>query len=70
MKTVLNLPIAFYQNILSPFMSQLAGTNNVCRFTPTCSDYAKISIQKKGIIVGGYLSLLRLLKCQPYYKTA
>lgn len=70
MKTVLNLLIAFYQNIISPFMSQLAGTNSVCRFTPTCSDYAKISIQKKGIIVGGYLSLLRLLKCQPYYKTA
>lgn len=70
MKTVLNLLIAFYQNILSPFMSQLAGTNNVCRFTPTCSEYARISIKEKGMIVGLYLSLVRLLKCQPYYKFA
>ncbi len=70
MKTVLYLLIAIYQNVLSPFMSQLAGTNNVCRFTPTCSEYARISIKEKGMIVGLYLSLARLLKCQPYYKFA
>ena len=70
MKTVLNLLIALYQNILSPFMSQLAGTNNVCRFSPTCSEYARISIKEKGMIVGLYLSLVRLLKCQPFYKFA
>ena len=70
MKTILNLLITAYQTILSPFMSQLAGTNSVCRFTPTCSEYAKMSIHKKGIIAGGYLSLVRLLKCQPYQKAA
>ena len=70
MKTILNLLITAYQTILSPFMSQLAGTNNICRFTPTCSEYAKMSIQKKGIIAGGYLSIVRLLKCQPYQKAA
>lgn len=70
MKTVLNLLIAIYQNILSPFASQLAGTNSVCRFTPTCSEYTRISIKEKGILVGLYLSLVRLLKCQPFYKFA
>jgi len=70
MKTILNLLINTYQTIISPFVSQLAGTNNVCRFSPTCSEYAKISIKEKGVIIGGYLSLIRLLKCQPYYKVA
>ncbi len=68
MKTIINLAFNTYQSLISPFISQLAGTNNVCRFSPTCSEYAKISINKKGLIYGSYLSLIRLLKCQPFYK--
>lgn len=70
MKTTLNLLINIYQVAISPFVSQLAGTNNVCRFSPTCSEYAKIVIKEKGVIIGSYMSLIRLLKCQPYYKAA
>ncbi|MEK7551523.1 MAG: membrane protein insertion efficiency factor YidD [Patescibacteria group bacterium] len=70
MKTIINLLINTYQIIISPFVTQLAGTNNVCRFSPTCSEYAKMAIKEKGVIIGGYMSLVRLLKCQPYYKTA
>lgn len=70
MKTILNLLINIYQVVISPFVNQLAGTNNVCRFSPTCSEYAKIAIKEKGVIIGSYMSLIRLLKCQPYYKTA
>lgn len=42
-------------------------TPPVCRFYPTCSEYAKQAITKYGIIKGGYLSIKRILKCHPFH---
>lgn len=40
---------------------------NVCRFTPSCSQYALISIMRYGIILGCILSLCRISRCHyPY----
>ena len=52
--------INFYQN----YLSFLLGKN--CRFEPTCSQYAKESIEAHGAILGGYFSLIRILKCGPW----
>lgn len=50
------------------FLSKIfAGPNQGCRFTPTCSEYAKESIKKYGIIHGSWLALLRLLRCNPLF---
>lgn len=68
MKKIIILIINFYQTFISLFLRQALGIKNACRFSPTCSEYAKTSIQKKGILSGSYLSVLRLLKCQPFYK--
>lgn len=38
-----------------------------CRFYPTCSSYAQQSIEKYGAIKGFYLSVKRLLKCNPWH---
>lgn len=35
-----------------------------CVFTPTCSDYAIISLKKYGIIVGGIKAIKRLKRCK------
>ncbi|HIS53500.1 TPA: membrane protein insertion efficiency factor YidD [Candidatus Galligastranaerophilus gallistercoris] len=43
-------------------------TPPVCRFTPTCSQYAYEAIKKYGAIKGGFLSIKRILKCHPYHK--
>lgn len=43
-------------------------TPPVCRFTPTCSQYAYEAIKKYGVIKGGFLSIKRILKCHPYHK--
>ena len=67
MKKIIILTINFYQNIISTPLKQALGIKSACRFSPTCSEYAKTSILKKGIINGSYLSVLRLLKCQPFY---
>jgi uncharacterized protein len=67
MKKTLVLLITIYQKIISSFLHQTAGVQSACRFYPTCSEYAKITISDKGVIKGGFLSLVRILKCQPFY---
>ena len=57
---VLCLPIVFYQKCISPF------TPASCRFTPTCSEYAKQAIRKHGPIKGLGLAVWRILRCNPW----
>ncbi len=51
--------IKIYQLTISPVL----GSN--CRFTPTCSQYMLLSIQKYGVFKGVKLGIKRLLKCHP-----
>ena len=57
---LLVLPIRFYQLVISP----LLGPS--CRFTPTCSEYAKQAILKHGPIKGLGLAIWRILRCNPW----
>ena len=56
---VLLASIAFYQRGISP----LLGKN--CRFQPTCSEYAKLAIEKYGPLKGGLKACGRLCRCHP-----
>lgn len=56
--------IKAYRFILSPFIG------NQCRFTPTCSVYGEEAIKRFGIWRGGWLTLRRIGRCNPYYKGA
>jgi putative membrane protein insertion efficiency factor len=38
-----------------------------CRFTPSCSDYAAVSIRRFGVIKGGFLTLRRVMRCHPLH---
>lgn len=58
--TVLILPIRFYQKCISPLFPP------VCRFTPTCSQYAVEALRKHGPIKGLYLTVKRILRCNPW----
>ena len=53
-------PIRFYQVAISP----LLGPS--CRFTPTCSEYARQAIVKHGPVKGLWLAVRRLLRCNPW----
>ncbi len=57
---LLLLPIRFYQVAISP----LLGPS--CRFTPTCSEYARQAIIKHGPVKGLWLAVRRLLRCHPW----
>lgn len=39
----------------------------VCRFTPTCSEYAVTALRTRGLAVGLGLTLVRLAKCAPWH---
>jgi putative membrane protein insertion efficiency factor len=60
MKKILIFIIRLYQIFLSP----LLGRN--CRFTPTCSRYAILAIEKYGAITGTTLAVKRILRCHPF----
>ena len=57
------LLIRIYQSLISP----LLGAS--CRFTPTCSQYAKEALKKHGLFKGLYLTLNRLSSCHPWGKS-
>lgn len=54
------LPILFYQKFITPY------TPPSCRFTPTCSEYARQALIKHGPIKGLYLAIRRILRCHPW----
>ena len=60
LEALLLLPIVFYQRVISPF------TPPSCRFTPTCSEYARQAIAKHGPFKGLWLAIKRLSRCHPW----
>jgi len=53
--------IKVYRSYVSPFLPAS------CRFYPTCSAYALESFQTLGLMRGTYMSLWRILKCNPLH---
>jgi len=59
-KACLIAPIRFYQLVISPW------TGHGCRFTPTCSAYAIVAIERYGALRGLWLTLRRVGRCHPW----
>ena len=57
---ILIIPINIYKYVVSPVLP------NVCRYTPTCSEYAIEAIKKYGPFRGMFLALKRLISCNPW----
>ena len=64
MKKITNLLIGIYKSTLSILIKTLFGGG--CRYSPTCSEYAKIAVSKKGLIKGSLMSMSRVLRCNPF----
>ncbi len=60
MKYLLIKFVQVYQVILSPIL------HPSCRFHPTCSQYVIDAIEKKGIFVGIFKGMWRILRCNPF----
>jgi hypothetical protein len=47
-------------------MGKIFPNTRYCKFSPTCSEYSYGAIEKYGVLRGGYLSLKRIVKCNPW----
>ncbi len=68
LETLLDLPrrlliglLKLYRIVISPLYGQ------VCRFYPSCSAYALESVTVHGAFKGTWLSLWRVLRCNPFH---
>lgn len=64
LKQVFSFPfillIKFYQKAISPWLPA------TCRYTPTCSQYGIEAFRKYGPLKGGWLTIKRILRCNPW----
>ena len=59
MKTAAIFAIRLYQQAVSPYLPAM------CRYEPTCSQYAADAVARYGAWQGGWLALRRVLRCRP-----
>jgi len=52
--------IKLYQNTISKVLP------SVCRFQPTCSQYAIEAIKKYGFAQGSWMAAKRITRCNPF----
>lgn len=62
MKKLLIRLIRFYQRHVSPLLPPM------CRYYPTCSQYAVEAITVHGAFKGSLLAVLRILRCNRLFK--
>lgn len=62
-KNLLILMVRFYRKFLSPLKGHAT-----CIYTPTCSAYAIEALEKHGALKGSFLTIKRILKCNPFSK--
>ncbi len=62
--------IKLYQKTLSfdHGLMKVFFPNGYCKYYPTCSEYGYQSIEKKGILKGGIMTIWRILRCNPFSK--
>jgi putative membrane protein insertion efficiency factor len=63
---LLSLPlfglIWLYQKCISPFLPQS------CIYHPTCSEYTRQALVKHGWFWGTLMGIVRVLRCNPFFK--
>ncbi len=59
MKYLFIFIIKIYQKIPGPW-------HNLCRHEPTCSNYAITALERHGVFKGSWLSIKRIVKCNPF----
>jgi uncharacterized protein len=57
---LLIIPVKIYQYVISPMIGPS------CRYTPSCSAYTIEALKKHGPIRGLWLSIKRIVSCNPW----
>ncbi|WP_194816619.1 membrane protein insertion efficiency factor YidD [Nocardia sp. XZ_19_385] len=68
MRSLVRLPARLLIFLIELYRTYVSPTRMpVCRFTPTCSEYAVTALRTRGLFVGLGLTVVRLLKCAPWH---
>ncbi|MFR9753332.1 membrane protein insertion efficiency factor YidD [Nocardia sp. 004] len=66
--TITKLPANALIFVIELYRTYVSPTRMpVCRFTPTCSEYAVTALRTRGLLVGLVLAVVRLAKCAPWH---
>lgn len=78
LKELLQLPkytelilIRIYQKTLSldhGYLGKIYPNSSGCKYSPTCSEYGYIAVERYGVFKGTYLAIKRILRCNPWSK--
>ncbi|MBI4280825.1 membrane protein insertion efficiency factor YidD [Candidatus Uhrbacteria bacterium] len=70
MKQVAVILIKLYQKTLSFDHGPLRVffPSGFCRYYPTCSEYTRQAVLRRGFLNGFWLGLARILRCHPWAK--
>ncbi|MDH3732636.1 MAG: membrane protein insertion efficiency factor YidD [Gemmatimonadota bacterium] len=60
MRAVILLLIRGYQTVISPWLPAS------CRYTPSCSEYARVAVETHGAARGSWMAARRLARCHPF----
>ncbi len=60
MTSMLVVLVRAYQKLVSPLLPAS------CRYTPSCSEYAAQALTRHGFVRGTWLSLVRVVRCNPW----
>ena len=60
MRTLMLVAVRGYQLVISPWIPPC------CRYQPSCSEYARLALRRFGAGRGAWLTVCRLLRCQPF----
>lgn len=60
LRAVIVVLIRAYQAGVSPLLPA------TCRYTPSCSEYARVAVERFGACRGSWLALRRILRCHPF----
>jgi putative membrane protein insertion efficiency factor len=63
---VLDALFTVYKRAISPILHTVGVSN--CIYLPTCSDYARIAIERHGWLRGSALAAHRIARCNPLSK--
>lgn len=63
---LLDLAFTGYKRGISPVLHSVGVSQ--CIFLPTCSEYARIAIERHGFLHGTSLALRRIARCHPLSK--
>jgi len=54
--------------LIKKYQNTPLSSHSMCKFIPTCSNYAITAINEYGSLKGSYMSLKRIIRCNPFSK--